>query len=128
MYISSRCRAIQVLADGGDPDADKIFDASNARNIVMCCLCPQYHGGLKPTTDGRWVIIHTALILTDLSYIIYEYMTQYDSIAVYLRHSFHFFPQLYQQGKVMNSNSHSYSNFLSTGTCLLCIMVKKRSY
>ena len=26
-----------------------------AKNAVKCALCPLHHGGLKPTTDGRWV-------------------------------------------------------------------------
>lgn len=28
---------------------------------VSCCLCPVQHGGIKPTTDGRWVHICCAV-------------------------------------------------------------------
>jgi hypothetical protein len=31
------------------------YDSNKVKSIVMCCLCPVFHGGIKPTTDGRWV-------------------------------------------------------------------------
>lgn len=31
------------------------------KDAVKCCLCPNYHGGLKRTTDGRWSHVCCAL-------------------------------------------------------------------
>ena len=37
---------------------------------IKCCLCPLYHGGLKPTTDGRWVHFCCALWANECTTII----------------------------------------------------------
>lgn len=55
-FFCNRCRHIQMLAD----EQLRITGLSepflgNIRDVIKCCLCPLYHGGLKPTTDGRWV-------------------------------------------------------------------------
>jgi hypothetical protein len=38
-----------------------IYEGKMIRDTVNCCLCPLSHGGIKPTTDGRWVHIACAL-------------------------------------------------------------------
>jgi len=55
-FYCDRCQYIQLLAAG-----DSSFDYYHAKTAVMCCLCPLQHGGLKPTTDGRWVHLCCAL-------------------------------------------------------------------
>ena len=57
-YFCDRCRAIQTASE--DPDSFFIAD-EHGRDAVTCCLCPLYHGALKPTTDGRWVHLCCAL-------------------------------------------------------------------
>lgn len=52
-FFCDRCRYIQMRA--ADPTEDWNYNDGDVKNAVMCCLCPLYHGGLKPTTDGRWV-------------------------------------------------------------------------
>ena len=83
-FFCDRCRAIQILADrreeiimnkkekeneneNHDEDEDdkeendeveeelNRFDPDNVRDAIKCCFCPIYHGGLKMTTDGRWI-------------------------------------------------------------------------
>lgn len=68
-YFCDRCRGIQAIVDDEDLAAD--FDASCARETIKCCLCPNYHGGIKATTDGRWVHVCCAIwskdaIISDL--------------------------------------------------------------
>ena len=68
-YFCDRCRGIQAIIDDEEKAAD--FDASNAREAIKCCLCPNYHGGIKATTDGRWVHVCCAIwskdaIISDL--------------------------------------------------------------
>ena len=55
-FFCDRCSAVQSLAIQA-PD----FSSEEAKDAVKCCLCPLYHGGLKPTTDGRWVHLCCAL-------------------------------------------------------------------
>ena len=55
-FFCDRCSAVQSLAIQ-TPD----FSPEEAKDAVKCCLCPLYHGGLKPTTDGRWVHLCCAL-------------------------------------------------------------------
>jgi hypothetical protein len=50
-FYCDRCRAIQNIADDVAADFQAI---SHGRDAVTCCMCTSYHGGLKPTTDGRW--------------------------------------------------------------------------
>lgn len=57
-FFCDRCRAIQLM---GDEQEDDSFDHDNARDTIKCCLCPMYHGGIKPTTDGRWVHLCCAI-------------------------------------------------------------------
>lgn len=57
-YFCDRCRAIQSVSD----DPEVLFEADeHGRDAVTCCLCPLYHGAIKPTTDGRWVHLCCAL-------------------------------------------------------------------
>jgi hypothetical protein len=56
-FFCDRCQYIQLLAN----DSPGQFDYYHAKTAVMCCLCPLQHGGLKPTTDGRWVHLCCAL-------------------------------------------------------------------
>ena len=64
-FFCDRCRAIQVMADEGFEDNESAhesyFDPDRARDAIKCCLCPMYHGGLKPTTDGRWIHLCCAI-------------------------------------------------------------------
>jgi hypothetical protein len=55
-FFCDRCRGIQVLAED-----DEDFDIDNARDAIKCCFCPMYHGGIKPTTDGRWIHLCCAI-------------------------------------------------------------------
>lgn len=48
-YFCDRCQEVKELAEDDD------FNVHEAKVAIMCCLCPMIHGGLKPTTDGRWV-------------------------------------------------------------------------
>ena len=66
-FYCDRCQYITLLA--GESSS---FDYYHAKTAVMCCLCPLQHGGLKPTTDGRWVHLCCALwspdsVIVDLS-------------------------------------------------------------
>jgi hypothetical protein len=56
-FYCDRCIEIKEMV----VELNELFDIDNARNYIKCCLCPLYHGGLKPTTDGRWVHICCAL-------------------------------------------------------------------
>ena len=62
-FFCDRCRAVQMMADEelDDDEAESYFDPNNARDAIKCCFCPMYHGGLKPTTDGRWVHLCCAI-------------------------------------------------------------------
>ena len=59
-FFCDRCRAVQVLSDNREED-DEELDPERVRDVIKCCLCPLYHGGYKPTTDGRWVHLCCAL-------------------------------------------------------------------
>jgi hypothetical protein len=53
-FFCERCKGIQAIV------YDEDFETSpesllNVRDMIKCCLCPLYHGGMKATTDGRWV-------------------------------------------------------------------------
>jgi len=50
-FFCDRCRHVLVMTEDSDikPPPYKILE------MVKCCLCPQYHGGIKPTIDGHWV-------------------------------------------------------------------------
>eukprot|EP01041_Mallomonas_annulata_P000418 gene418-755_t len=62
-FFCNRCRIIQQnydeLHDNDNGNEHDINDYDsmirNTRDFIKCCLCPAYHGGLKPTTDGRYV-------------------------------------------------------------------------
>lgn len=57
-YYCDRCKFIEKLALTLDEvDLDPVV----AKETVKCCLCNLHHGGIKPTTDGRWVHICCAL-------------------------------------------------------------------
>lgn len=63
-FFCDRCRAIQVMADTKEEDDDddaEAFDPDRVRDVIKCCMCPLYHGGFKPTTDGRWIHMCCAL-------------------------------------------------------------------
>jgi PHD-finger/PHD-zinc-finger like domain len=61
-FFCDRCRAVQVMADEDqENEGEHFFDPEYARDAVKCCLCPIYHGGFKPTTDGRWVHLCCAI-------------------------------------------------------------------
>ena len=62
-FFCDRCRAVQVMADTkeeGD-ESEEAFDPDKVRDVIKCCMCPLYHGGFKPTTDGRWIHMCCAL-------------------------------------------------------------------
>ena len=71
-FYCDRCRAVQDMANGQNQNEDDMglgvdeepFDPDNARDAIKCCLCPCYHGGIKPTTDGRWVHLCCAVWAT----------------------------------------------------------------
>jgi hypothetical protein len=54
-FYCDRCSFIQRQYH--DEDVGESF----LKNVVRCCLCPLYHGGLKRTTDKRWVHLCCAL-------------------------------------------------------------------
>lgn len=56
-FFCDRCQYIKLLAS----ESYGKFDYYHAKTAVMCCLCPLQHGGLKPTTDGRWAHLCCAL-------------------------------------------------------------------
>jgi hypothetical protein len=65
-YYCDRCRFVQkVIMTLEDSDLDMIdngiYDGKMIKDTVRCCLCPLSHGGMKPTTDGRWVHLACAL-------------------------------------------------------------------
>jgi hypothetical protein len=67
-FFCDRCLAIQSIASEYGPTYDPIF----AKDEIKCCLCPLYHGALKPTKDGRWVHMCCALwselaVISDLN-------------------------------------------------------------
>lgn len=49
-FYCDRCQAVQWFATECDE-----WCYYFSKTAVMCALCPLFHGGLKPTTDGRWV-------------------------------------------------------------------------
>ena len=60
-FFCDRCRAIQVMSDNNEGGEEDAFDPDKVRDVIKCCLCPLYHGGFKPTTDGRWIHLCCAL-------------------------------------------------------------------
>jgi hypothetical protein len=68
-FFCDRCKGIHNMAT--DPSSVHLLE--DTRGAIMCCLCPLQHGGIKPTTDGRYVHLCCAMwqnqtaIITDLS-------------------------------------------------------------
>ena len=58
-FFCERCRGVQAAVDDL-PVSDKL-PPSAIKDMIKCCLCPHHHGGLKATTDGRWV--HVCCVL-----------------------------------------------------------------
>jgi hypothetical protein len=56
-YYCERCKEVQYTARS----IGKAFNRYDAVRLVSCCLCPVKHGGIKPTTDGRWVHLCCAI-------------------------------------------------------------------
>lgn len=54
-FYCDRCVFIQRIFK------DDEVDDGLLKSAVRCCLCPQQHGGLKRTTDNRWVHVCCAL-------------------------------------------------------------------
>ena len=54
-FFCDRCRYVQLLNKEVEDSGLGELGDMEAKTSVMCCLCPLHHGGLKPTTDGRWV-------------------------------------------------------------------------
>jgi hypothetical protein len=48
-YFCDRCKALREMEDEHE------FVSEEDANSISCCLCPKLHGGIKPTTDGKWV-------------------------------------------------------------------------
>lgn len=59
-FYCDRCEAVQAIASERGEKEDEI-PSEDVKNAIKCCLCPQHHGGIKPTTDGRWVHLCCAL-------------------------------------------------------------------
>lgn len=57
-YFCDRCRFIQLLSH----DSIDELDEYTIKTAVQCCLCPLHHGGLKPTTDGRWAHVYCVMV------------------------------------------------------------------
>ena len=55
-FYCDRCQAIQWFSSECE---DWCFYFT--KNAVRCALCPIHHGGLKPTSDGRWVHVCCAI-------------------------------------------------------------------
>jgi PHD-finger/PHD-zinc-finger like domain len=85
-FFCDRCRAIQIMADEGLDDNESgpehYFDPDRARDAIKCCLCPMYHGGLKPTTDGRWIHLCCAIWSQKASIVDLVEMSPVDVTAV----------------------------------------------
>lgn len=65
-FFCDRCTAIQQIASD-----EAFFEPEDAKDAVKCCLCPQHHGAIKATTDGRWVHLccsmwATGAVITDM--------------------------------------------------------------
>jgi hypothetical protein len=58
-FYCDRCYAVKEMLE---TEGEYAIDTTTA---VMCCLCPVQHGGLKPTTDGRFVHLCCALFARD---------------------------------------------------------------
>lgn len=56
-YFCDRCRAVQTLAE----EYDDLSEVCVIKDVYRCCLCPVYHGAMKPTTDGRWAHLCCAI-------------------------------------------------------------------
>jgi hypothetical protein len=56
-YYCDRCKFLQKLSATLDDD----IEPAVVKDTVKCCLCPLQHGGIKLTTDGRWVHVCCAL-------------------------------------------------------------------
>jgi hypothetical protein len=59
-YYCQRCVYIQNLLLSGEQSASDQelvdqYEPQEIKELVVCCFCQIPHGGLKPTTDGRWV-------------------------------------------------------------------------
>jgi len=72
VYIKVLAKELQISGSQVPSDDQQAIEGMRAKTAAMCCLCPLHHGGLKPTTDGRWVHLCCALwsrdsIITDLS-------------------------------------------------------------
>ncbi|KAJ1413194.1 PHD-zinc-finger like domain-containing protein, partial [Ochromonadaceae sp. CCMP2298] len=60
--LHQRCYGVRRIPDGDFLcDRCQYLQQEEAGGAPMCCLCPLKHGGLKPTTDGRWVHLCCAL-------------------------------------------------------------------
>ena len=83
-FFCDRCRAIQVMADTKEEDDDDVeaFDPDKVRDVIKCCMCPLYHGGFKPTTDGRWIHMCCALWSDEATILDINEMTQVDVSGV----------------------------------------------
>ena len=59
-FFCDRCQAIQWFASECDD-----WHFYYAKDAVKCALCPLHHGGLKPTTNGKWVHLSCAIWAPD---------------------------------------------------------------
>lgn len=66
-FFCDRCNALGTIAEEIQNneelyDPSGVFDlCDHAKDLIGCCYCPKYHGGFKPTTDGRWIHLCCAL-------------------------------------------------------------------
>ena len=90
-FFCDRCKYVKILYENEDWSIALAFgnskassstpiererfqiDGDKVKTVVMCCLCPLFHGAIKPTTDGRWVHLCCAIwagnysVIEDLS-------------------------------------------------------------
>ena len=78
-FFCDRCKYVKILYENEDASISYGFgnsklysstpmerdrfqiDTDKVKTAVMCCLCPLFHGAIKPTTDGRWVHLCCAM-------------------------------------------------------------------
>lgn len=70
-FFCDRCQKIREYASDPNSEVDLYNYHNDLKDLISCCLCTLDHGGLKETTDGRWVHVCCALwcqdsIITDI--------------------------------------------------------------
>jgi hypothetical protein len=97
-FFCDRCKYVKILYENEDSSIALAFgnskassatpierdrfqiDGDKVKTVVMCCLCPLFHGAIKPTTDGRWV--HLCCAIWAGNYAVIEDLSEMSTIYI----------------------------------------------